>query len=157
MPSENKYCIDASALIDLGTRYYPKDIFPTLWEKIEACIHNEEILFAPRQVLVELERKDDDIYKWAKKNKEMFLDLNLQEQEIAKDILTKFPKLVDTSAEKEDADPFLIALAKVKRWTVISSEVTGGKKKIPIPDVCYALKVKHISVLEYFREQKWSI
>lgn len=157
MSSENKYCIDASALIDLGTRYYPKDIFPTLWDKIEASIHNEEILFAPRQVLVELGRKDDDIYKWAKNNKEMFIDLDPQGQEIAKDILMKFPNLVDTSAEKEDADPFLIALAKANRWTVISSEVTGGKKKTPIPDVCAAFKVKHISLLEYFREQQWSI
>jgi hypothetical protein len=63
-----------------------------------------------------------------------------------------FSSLVDLDKKTPDADPFFIALAISKDWTVFTSEKpsTGGRPKIP--DVCKKYNMKCISLLEFFRE-----
>ncbi|MCK4820763.1 DUF4411 family protein, partial [bacterium] len=70
------YCIDTSALIDLWRRNYPRDIFKSLWNEIEDLISYRRLV-APREVLKELEKQDDELLVWAKKNLEMFIDLDV--------------------------------------------------------------------------------
>jgi len=59
------YVIDTNALIDLWRRRYPRDVFPTLWQKIEELIKSGELV-APQEVLSELQRQHDELYLWAK-------------------------------------------------------------------------------------------
>ena len=40
------YCIDTSAMIDAGLRYYPADLFPIFWERMDA-LADEGRLKAP--------------------------------------------------------------------------------------------------------------
>jgi succinate dehydrogenase flavin-adding protein (antitoxin of CptAB toxin-antitoxin module) len=114
------YCIDTSALIDLW-RDYPIDIFPSLLEEIEKLM-SDEFLIAPKQVLDELEKIDDDLLKWVKKHKKMFINLDAEQIQLVKDILSKFPNLIDATKTIPDADPFIIALASSKNCIVITSE-----------------------------------
>ena len=153
------YCIDTDALINLWRRIYPRDVFPSLWKEIENLIAQGRLII-PREVLGELENfcdKDDELLKWIKKRKSMKEDLDKEQSKIVKDILANSPKLIDADKPtSSDADPFLIALAKVKNWTVITSEKPtspGGRPKIP--DVCEHFGVKCIQLVEFFREQKW--
>ena len=55
------YVIDTNALIDLWRRRYPRDVFPTLWQKIEGLIKSGELV-APQEVLNELQRQHDELY-----------------------------------------------------------------------------------------------
>ena len=54
------YSIDTSALVDGRRRYYPPTVFPGLWENIEELI-DAGGLFAPEEVLGDLQRQDDEI------------------------------------------------------------------------------------------------
>ena len=60
------YSIDTSALLDGWRRHYPPDVFVSVWERIEGLIAGGE-LRATEEVRIELERKDDDVFKWAKR------------------------------------------------------------------------------------------
>ena len=109
------YCIDTNALIDLWRRFYPLDIFPSLWKDLEALIP-EDYLIAPREVLNELEKWDDELLKWAKNHKKMFKDLDYDQMQQVTKVLKDFPSLVDPDKTTPDADPFVIALAISKDW-----------------------------------------
>ncbi|MBI4523672.1 MAG: DUF4411 family protein [Deltaproteobacteria bacterium] len=68
------YVIDTSALLDGWVRYYPLDVFSSLWSNIEGMIKTGDLL-APDEVLSELSQKDDTIYRWARANSTMFVPL----------------------------------------------------------------------------------
>lgn len=159
---ETTYCIDTSALIDLK-KWYSWVTFPTLWGKIGNLIKQGRLI-APQQVLKEIEKKDDELLKWLKKHKKMFRALDQQQVDRAKDILNKFPDLIDSEKEIPDADPFVIAVALQEKdalylfkhkCVVITQEKfsRGGKPKIP--DVCKEYEIECISLVQLFREESW--
>jgi len=76
------YCIDTSGLIDLGRRY-PERVFGALWREIERLI-NRGRLIAPREVLRELQRGDDEMYTWAKKHERMAIDLDQEQMSLVR-------------------------------------------------------------------------
>ena len=63
-----KYSIDTSAILHAWRRSYPPKNFPLFWQKIDALIKKGE-LKATEEVLVELEKKDDDVHKWVRARK----------------------------------------------------------------------------------------
>ena len=67
---ENIYVIDASSLIRIKPEDYPHDIFVSLWSNMDDIVR-EGRLKSSILVFDELRRKDDHIYQWAKKNKDM--------------------------------------------------------------------------------------
>ncbi|MDH4129556.1 MAG: DUF4411 family protein [Spirochaetota bacterium] len=150
------YCIDTSAIIDPWRNRFPPDIFPSIWQEIDNLIINNQ-LKAPREVYNELENQDDEILEWAKNHKNnLFIDLDEYEQSLVIDILNKFPKLIDYNKTKPDADPFIIALAKSKGYTVVTMERPGSFEYPKIPFVCKDYNVRCINILEFIRELGWS-
>lgn len=159
MQAISSYCIDTSALIDLSYLYSP-DVFPRLWSNLEALI-NEGKVISPKEVFKELERKDDELLKWAKGFKKMFINLDPEQINKVKEIQAKFPNFVDVNKTTPEADPFLISLAINKGSTVISMEKPVNLKVNPkarprVPDVCIDYNVKCVFLIDFFREQKWS-
>ena len=147
------YCIDTSALIDLW-RLYPRDIFAGLWKHIERLV-SERNLIAPLEVLKELGQKDDELLGWARKNRKMFIDLDPEQQQLVRDMLKKYPALVDSGKSIPDADPFVVALGK-KNYIVVTHEKTGGfGGSVKIPDVCAREGIKCFSLHQMFREERW--
>ena len=63
-----KCSVDTGAILDGWRRYYPPDVFPDVWTGIEELIEKGE-LRATEEVLVELEKRGDDIFAWAKERK----------------------------------------------------------------------------------------
>ncbi len=150
-----KYSIDTSAILDAWVRYYPPDVMPGLWEKLEELIQRGDLI-ASKEVLVELEKKDDDAYKWAKKNIDMFREIDNDIQFAVTKILKEHKRLIDTRKSRSMADPFVIGLAMVENCKVVTAEKpTNNLEKPNIPDVCNALEIPCISILELCREQNW--
>jgi hypothetical protein len=151
-----RYSIDTSAILDGWRRYYPPEVFPALWQRLDELIA-EGRLIATEEVLFELERKDDDVYAWAKARQSMFVRIDDRIQPKVSEILDRFEKLLDTRANRSGGDPFVIALAMVEDCTVVSGErATGSLNRPNIPDVCSALGVHCISLLQLIRDKKWT-
>jgi hypothetical protein len=152
----NKYCIDTSSLIDAFRRWYPPDVFPPLWVKLESLIKSES-LFSTIEVFHDIEAIDDDLLGWAKKNKKMFIPLDIDQQNEVKRILSMFPNLIQVRKKKSGSDPFVIALAKLKNAIVISSEKFSNDPNAPkIPTVCSNLRLRHMNLIQFFRNQNWT-
>lgn len=149
------YCIDTSAILDGWARWYPIDNFPSYWENIEKLINQDEII-CPEIVLDELKKKEDGAHKWLKQRNRLVQPLTEEIQVIAKQILEKYPRLLDSLKGRSGADPFVIALAQIKNAKVITGEVSRkSEKKASIPDVCDAMQIPHINSVGLIREQKW--
>ena len=152
-----KYSIDTSAILDGWRRHYPPDMFPGLWGKLDTLIEQGQ-LRATEEVLHELERKDDDVFAWAKARADvLFIPIDDAIQPVVSEILGRFEKLVDTRANRSAADPFVIALAQLKRCTVVTGEHPSNSPDRPhIPDVCSALSISSISLLQMMRAEGWT-
>ncbi|MEW6510848.1 MAG: DUF4411 family protein [Bacteroidota bacterium] len=146
------YCVDTSAWLDGWQRFYPPDVFPTLWTKIEEIVEAGEII-SSEEVYVELAQKSDDLHTWMKARKGMLIPLEPDIQQRAADILTTYPRLVDTLRGRSKADPFVIATAMERNAIVVTGEILTGKLTKPrIPDVCQAMNVRWLGFLQMIRE-----
>jgi hypothetical protein len=127
-----RYSIDTSALLDGWRRYYPPDVFPDVWTGMEELIEKAEIR-ATEEVFVELEKRDDEIFAWAKSRKEsLFVPIDDRIQERVAAILGQHERLVRHS--RSGADPFVIGLAMVEGCTVVTGErLSGSLEKRVLP------------------------
>ena len=151
------YSIDTSSLIHAWRRAYPPKRFPGLWAQLEALIA-EGRLRASTEVLNELAKKDDDICEWAKSHKDMFVELDEDTQAHLVDVMSNFPKLVDTGKGKSGGDPFVIALAMSgdPPFTVVTQEQGGSADKPRIPYVCQQIGIPIIDLLSLIDAEDWS-
>ncbi|MBZ5633724.1 MAG: DUF4411 family protein [Acidobacteriia bacterium] len=149
------YCIDTSAILDGWVRYYPRDVFPTLWDNLENMIAGGRLV-APDEVLKELSKNDDDLHSWARLQDGLFCPLEADIQIATAEILGAFPKLVNNERNRSIADPFVIAVAKVRGLSVVTGEKRKGNPARPkIPDVCDAYGIKSLTLLELMKSEGW--
>lgn len=154
MPQDKKlkFSIDTSSLVQAWSRSYPPDSFPTFWEKMTDLV-GQKIIISPDIVLSELEKKDDGLHKWAKQHKEnLFYPIDIEVQKVVREILEKYPRLVDTKRGRSGADPFVIALAKTTGRTVVTNELIGKPQKPSIVDVCNEYSIECINLLGMIRK-----
>lgn len=150
-----KYIIDASSLIKSMKISYPPEVFDSLWDKVSLAMDNGQILSC-EAVLLELEKGDDAVSKWAKKRKKYFMPVTSAEALKVSEILAKFPKLVDASLGSESADPYLIAKAFVSgvdKYKVVTEESPTKLNRIPI--VGSAFGVVSINFISMVKELGW--
>jgi predicted nucleic acid-binding protein len=149
------YCFDTSALLDAWSRHYPPDVFPQLWRALEESIAAGEVI-AAEEVRVEISKKDDALLRWAKKQPGLFVDLDPEQQQRVGEILAAFPRLVDTRRGRSGADPFVIALARVRGAIVVTGENDDGTSEKPkIPTVCRHFDVRAVKPLDFLRAKRW--
>ena len=72
----------------------------------------------------------------------------------------RFPGLKDPKAEYEEADAYVIALARLRNGVVVTQETSASEKRNPrrthfIPDVCRELGVPCINLLGMIRREGW--
>ena len=158
MTGDDNYCIDTSALIHAWRRSYPIRNFRAVWERVDDLI-NEGRLLSSTEVFLELEKRDDDLFNWAKERQDMFIDIEDDElQHRMVEILGRYPRLVDTRKNRSAADPFVIALASLydPPLIVVTQEGPTNKVEKPhIPDVCIAEGLECISILELIKLEDW--
>jgi hypothetical protein len=150
------YSADTSAILDGWVRHYPPDVFQSVWQRMKA-LGNGGTLTAIEEVIVELEKKHDDAWAWAKAELRV-VPIDEPVQRLVAEILVRHRRLVDTRKNRSQADPFVIAHARITGYAVVTGEkATGNPDKPHIPDVCAALGVRCINLVEMFREQNWTV
>jgi Domain of unknown function (DUF4411) len=148
------YSIDSSGILDLF-RYYPPDVFPTIWTEMDTAARGRTV-FAIDEVFRELEKKDDVAFQWLKARRGMVVALDTEIQHRVTVILASHPRLIDTRKNRSSGDPFVIGLAQARGLSVVTGErATGVIAKPNIPDVCAALKINCLNVLSMFRNEGW--
>ena len=104
------YSIDTSGFLDAWVRHYPPDVFQTIWQHMDEAARNGT-LWASDEVVRELERKDDGAYDWMKSRSHMVIELDSDIELQVREIMDRFPRLVDTKKGRSIGDPFVIAVA----------------------------------------------
>lgn len=149
-----KYCFDTGAYIRAWRETYPPDVFKEFWKTFEDFLGSGAVI-SPQVVLDELKKKDDDLYKWARKHPGVFQVLGEDVQRSTSEILAQFPRIMEEGRDRNTADPFVIATARVHGLTVVTTERFGNEKKPKIPFVCQHFGIKAIGLVAFLREQKW--
>ncbi len=144
------YVIDACALID-ASKNYPlgKKTFQGIWEKI-ADMFDEGSLISSSEILDEI--KDKDIADWLIQYKSNFLPIDEQIQKTTKEVLKKFPNMININKNKKSSsngDPFLVATAIEKNGVIVTNEKNGMYK---IPAVSKDFNVETINLIQFIDE-----
>jgi hypothetical protein len=150
-----KFSFDTSAFIDSWRRYYPKDVFPSLWLFINELIQNG-VIISNYIVKQELDYQEDDLAEFCNQFKEIFILPDVHIQEYVSSLLIH-PDLEQwRTSGNHIADPFVVALGKVYNLSVVSYE-NDRKTKNSIPVACKILGVPHLSFLEFLRKENFTV
>jgi hypothetical protein len=127
-----------------------------MWTKLDVYVNSGEIL-SSEEVYLELKKKSDELHDWIQARKQMLVPLDEPIQLRAANLLSEFPRLVDTLRGRSKADPFVIATAMERGAIVVTGEpLTGKLDKRRIPDVCQVKQIRCITFLQMIRELKLS-
>ena len=156
---ENKplevYCFDTSTFIELWNVTHRQKTFPSLWKDIEIIITAKKIVSSV-EVLNELQMRDDDLFAWAMKNKQGFLPIDQAQIEELRKIYSEIGD-IGHKGRTFDADPWILALARSKNASVVSSEKHTGDRGNPrIPDACKFLNIPHLRSSDVFEIERLS-
>jgi len=157
------YIFDTSAFVALSrTGEYVIRIPDSLWQYLETMMKSGQVI-SHKLVFDEISsnRKNPDfITKWVKDKEKFFLPKTDAQKMKIPEIVRNFPKLIDPGNEKEQADPWLIALAmeksqeenlfEISASIVVSQENTTSSVKIPA--ACKYFGVSNCSLREFFDE-----
>lgn len=153
---ESVYCVDANVIIQGMKHRYPPKRFPTLWQNIGRLI-DEGRLCASMMVREELVGAEDEVRDWARGQQGLFVPVDKEQTDIVTQIQQKFDDLVDHRRRRSGADPFVVALAKVRGCTVVTLESkTGAGQKPKIPNVCEQYSIPWVNWVGMFELEDWT-
>lgn len=148
------YSIDTSALINWWVEDYSPDVLPGLVPRMGALIA-EGRLRAVRSVKDEL--GEGDLRKWCLAQADLFVEEDEEIQQRVAQLMAAYQNPKKTRGI-DKADPFVIALADIKDWHVVSAERGGSLASNPnIPTVCGAIGVAHIRFFDMLRLEGWKL
>lgn len=139
--------MDSSSLIDCWIKLYRPETFVGVWAVL-AELADQRRLISPREVQTELMRGPDNqegLKDWISDRDGIFVDPDRAQEATVAEIAQKFPSLVTTGRLRRGADPWVVALARARKATVVTEE---GLKGVRIPTLCTALRVTQIDVSE---------
>jgi hypothetical protein len=160
--------MDANAFIQAHRRFYAFDICPGYWAAIKWHYKQSGVCSIDR-VYEELERGEDILLDWVKKNlpKAFFassaeLDIVSWYRKLAEWVQAE-PQFLPRAADEfaAGADGWLVAFAKARSGIVVTLEEFDPviKKRVPIPNLCRAFDVECINPFDLLRrlnaELKW--
>lgn len=155
------YSVDTNIYLDWWERRYPADIFHSFTAQVEGLVAAGKWR-AVKGVADEIIHNGTPALKaWARTNSGQFVAHDAAILKEANSILAQFPGMIDPYARHDEADRYVIALAKLSGWAVVTHETPARSKKYAvrthfIPDVCSAMGVRCIGLLDLMREQKWT-
>lgn len=137
-----------------------------IWSELEKLFKASKLIsheFVYEEFNPEKE-KPDFLAKWIKDKKKYFIEVTDKQVELTSKILKKFPNLIDSENEKDQADPWIIALAieRMEEVTlfgrntliyVVSQEKISSSKRIPA--VCREFKVPHMNLDAFLKDNGW--
>jgi hypothetical protein len=157
------YIFDSSAFITIN-RFYPFSLVPDLWDKLSSMIKDRRII-SHKFVLEEINPKTENpdfLGNWVSDKVDIFKPITREQTNYVAEILGKFPKLIDYKKEKDQADPWIIALARElneqpslfeTEVIVVSQESKTSPHKIPA--ACKYFDIKHENLFDLFKSKNW--
>ncbi len=151
------YVFDTSPLIDLFKHYY-QERFPTLWKHFYQMIDSQRII-STRETLHEIENHTDLLSQWVKDYKKIFEPPSAKEAAFITEIfqIPHFQNIIEKRKILQggyNADPFVIAKAKIKNASVVTNEVE--KPNAPnIPAICAHFRIPYINLEEFMETENW--
>jgi hypothetical protein len=149
------YSFDTSAFINGRRDLLPPETFPSLWSRVEEMIGHGAIR-STDEVERELSKRADEVHTWAKTQTDLFVSLDERLQRETSAILKAHPRLLGKGGGRNAADPFVIALASLNGGVVVTEERPRNLTSPRIPDVCHALGVRCLGLVDFIREQGWT-
>jgi uncharacterized protein DUF4411 len=154
--SERLYSVDTSALLDGLERYYPEEAFPVVWQRVDGLVGEGRFLIS-EEVWEEVSAKDAIAKAWCEPRKEALVvptDAAIAAE--VQGILTAHERLVMNMKGRNRADPFVIAVARLRGATVVTGEGSDGTAERPkIPYVCGQLNLPCFRFLDVIRAEGW--
>jgi len=160
------FCFDTSAFVDIN-RHLVR-LMPQLYPELDK-LFNSGRLISHKIVFDEIttqSRKPDSLTKWILPKEIFFKDISLQQTLLVSEIVQQFPTLIHYNKEKDDADPWLIALlieqrsmsdlfSSLQDFVIVSTESTFIPNRLPA--VCKHYSIEHFDLPEFFAANGWSI
>jgi hypothetical protein len=84
------YCVDTSSLLAGWNERYPLANVPGFWRKFDELLEQKRVV-APVEVRNEIKRKEDGLADYLKNRTALFVELEVEIQLAARDILKEFP------------------------------------------------------------------
>lgn len=153
-----KYVFDNSSISKL--KHFSPEIFQTIWTELDRLVQTESII-STREVYRELQNGVPIVHtdSWIKKSKRIFLLPTQDELNFVEKILSTkdFASIIGVKQRLNGtpvADPFVIALAKVKGAVVVTEEKSknGG---VRIPNICDYFGIDCINLDKFMAQQGW--
>ena len=148
------YSIDTSGLTAGFYGVYRAAQFIGLWNRVSDLV-DEGRLVAPMAIYQELQRQDDELFRWVKQRTAMFVAADTDQLAVTIQIANDFPMLARRHAAAKPGDPWVIALAKLKGYAVVSNEKTGSRDNPKIPHICARYGIRHLTFTEMVHSEGW--
>lgn len=152
------YVIDTSVVSALHRNYYRKQ-FPSLWKRFDAMVADGKFT-STREAHRELEDGLPDAFAWAVANKRLFPAPTANEAKFVVSIfgIKHFQGNIETQKilkGGKNADPFLIARAKVCNGTVLTMEQLKSNAT-RIPNICDHFKIPCMDLERFMEVEGWT-
>jgi Domain of unknown function (DUF4411) len=113
-------------------------------------------LLVPEEVFEELKAQDDDLLEWVKQRSSAIVVPTSRAVMLeARAVLADHEGLTKAGTGRGKADPFVIALARLRECPVVTQEQGGSTAKPRIPFVCKGRGISCLSMLEVIRAEGW--
>lgn len=94
----------------------------------------------------------------------LLIPTSQRQLELVPDILSNFPKLIDAESEKDQADPWLVAMlveimeqdgmfGAQSDYVMVTTE--SERKATKLPAVCKHYKIRHMNLFEFFEANEF--
>ena len=157
-----KYLLDSNTFIQASGEYYGMAICPAYWEWLIRA-NNEDKIESLEMVKAELLKGNDELSDWVKDNSSIFIpESDVAIQEAFGSVAACVMSLTHMNAGVHEeflagADPWLIAAAMAKGYTVVTQEALKPdniKRKIHIPNICKMMSVPYMNTFEMLNTLK---
>jgi hypothetical protein len=155
------YVLDSDVFMTAARSYYAFDLVPTFWRVLVGEASNGRLLSIDR-VKAEIDRGNDRLRQWANNDFARWFeptnrDKILRQYGLIMRWASSHGLFKDAAkaefADAENADPWLVAYAKVTNRTVVTNEQYSpdSRRKIKIPNVCTAFGVDYVDTFQMLR------
>lgn len=146
-----RYAMDSSFFLDLWREdgAFSKEIFVGIWDALEEGIEGGQII-APKIIRDEIRNtKDEGLKSWISNRPGMFIAFDQVQLASLTEIVRRFDGYAQEA--RNLADPQVVALARVRGLTVLTSEKRASTlgKNPKMPNVCEAFEVPWLSIKSY--------
>jgi hypothetical protein len=147
----NIYCLDASSLI--YSRYYHPRSLAALWDLLDR-LAREGRLISPHEVYREVSGQDDFAHDWAKKHKNIFVDVDIRQTELVREYQARFALLAKQAERTRPfADPWCLALtaignARGDKCYLVCEEKDTELASDKLPYLCRQLGLESVHLLD---------